>query len=334
LEPQLHSACLIALDWGTTTLRAYLLGEQGLALQVRTSPHGIMRLPELQEPSAGNRQKRFEAAFESICGDWLRQFPSLPVIAAGMIGSAQGWKETRYLHLPFNLEELGRHLVSFATATGRPIWIVPGLMDVTPPMNVMRGEETQVLGALFSEAPETQEEGRLFCLPGTHSKWINISRHEIRNFTTFMTGEVYSALCSHTILGQTMPENAKSSFDATAFERGVDLACCAGSKGILSDIFTTRTLALAGVLAPEQQADYLSGILIGHEVQAMFHPRPDSSVEVSRRASVTLVGDETLCHRYAAAMKRLGEIDVRFSRDAMQRGFWNVAIQAGLIARQ
>src|ERR1041385_1930429 len=69
---------------------------------------------------------------------------------------------------PVNLEKLGRHLVSFATTTGRPIWIVPRLMDVTPPMNVMRGEETQVLGALFSESSETQEEGRLFCLPGTH----------------------------------------------------------------------------------------------------------------------------------------------------------------------
>src|SRR5215469_4506091 len=108
LEPQIHSARLIALDWGTTSLRAYLLGEQGLTLQVRTSPHGIMRLPELQETSADNRQKRFEAAFESICGDWLLQFLSLPVIAAGMVGSAQGWKETKYLHLPLNLEELGK----------------------------------------------------------------------------------------------------------------------------------------------------------------------------------------------------------------------------------
>src|SRR5262249_39226030 len=141
LEPQPHSARLIALDWGTTTLRAYLLDERGLTLQVRTSPHGIMRLPELLEPLENNRQKRFEVAFERICSDWLRQFPSLPVIAAGMIGSAQGWKETGYLNLPFNLEELGKHLVSFATATGQPIWIVPGLMDITPPINVMRGEE-------------------------------------------------------------------------------------------------------------------------------------------------------------------------------------------------
>src|SRR5262249_52844568 len=161
-----------------------------------------------------------------------------------------------------------------------------------PPMNVMRGEETQILGALFSESREIQEEDRLFCLPGTHSKWINVSRQEIRNFATFMTGEVYSALCSHTILGQTILSGPSSSFDAAAFERGVDLVCSAGSKGVLSDIFTTRTLALAGVLTPEQQADYLSGILIGHEVQAMLHSRSDSSI--LRQGSITLVGDQTL----------------------------------------
>jgi len=331
LGPQLHSARLISLDWGTTTLRAYLLGKEGLTLQVRTSPHGIMQLPEVQERSEDNRKKRFEIAFDRICGDWLHQFPSLPVVAAGMIGSAQGWKETPYLNLPFNLDELGRHLVSIATATGRPIWIVPGLMDITPPMNVMRGEETQVLGALLSESSKIQEQCRLFCLPGSHSKWVDVSRQEIRNFTTFMTGEVYSALCSHTILGQTILSNPGSNFDAVAFERGVDLACGVDSNMVLSDIFTTRTLALAGVLDPEQQADYLSGILIGHEVQAMFYPGPNSSIEVLRQTPVTLVGDETLCHRYATAMRRLGHVDVRFSPDAMQRGFWNVAMQAGLI---
>ena len=287
-----------------------------------------MRLPE---PSEENRQKRFEIAFERICGDWLREFPSLSVIAAGMIGSAQGWKQTQYLNLPFNLEELGKHLVSFRTTTGQTIWIVPGVMDVTPPMNVMRGEETQVLGALFSEPNQAQEEERLFCLPGTHSKWINVSRQKIRNFTTFMTGEVYSMLCSHTILGQTMPSDSRSSFDAAAFDRGVDIACSVGSKGVLSDIFTTRTLTLARALAPEQQADYLSGVLIGHEVHAMFHSHPDSNAQVMRHASVTLVGDETLCQRYATAMKRLGCADVRSSRDAMQCGLWEVAMQAGLV---
>jgi 2-dehydro-3-deoxygalactonokinase len=149
-----------------------------------------------------------------------------------------------------------------------------------------------------------------------------------------MTGEVYSALCSHTILGQTILSNLGSNFDAVAFERGVDLACGVDSKGVLSDIFTTRTLALAGVLDPEQQADYLSGILIGHEVQAMFYPGPNSSIEVLRQTPVTLVGDETLCHRYERAIKRLNDIDVCFSRDAMQHGLWNVAKQAGLIVEQ
>jgi len=330
LELEIHSARIIALDWGTSSLRAYLLGEQGSTLQIRSSAFGIMRLPELEETSEDSREKRFEAAFERICGDWLRQYPLLPVIAAGMVGSAQGWKQTRYLHLPVNLEELGKHLVSLETATGRPISIVPGLMDVGPPMNVMRGEETQVLG-LLSELRESEYRG-LFCLPGSHSKWISVSRQEIRSFTTFMTGEVFSALCSHTILGQTMPANPGPSFDAAAFARGVDVASSTDSKGVLSDIFTTRTLALAGVLAPEQQADYLSGVLIGHEVQATFRSHPDSSEEVPSEVPITLAGDEPLCRRYETAMKRLGCMDIRFSPEAMQHGLWNVAIQAGLLS--
>jgi len=289
-----------------------------------------MRLPELRKTSEDNRQKRFEAAFDSICGDWLRQFPSLPVIAAGMIGSAQGWKQTKYLHLPLNLGELGKHLVPFETATGRRIWIVPGLMDPSPPMNVMRGEETQALG-LLSERTETREPGRLFCLPGTHSKWIDVVGQEIRGFTTFMTGEVYSALRSHTILGRTIPSDLSSSFNAEAFDRGLDLAHRAGSKGLLSDIFTTRTLALAGVLVPEEQADYLSGILIGHEVHAMFHPRRDSSAGVLRETPITLAGDEALCRRYESAMKRFGRVDIHFSPEAMQHGLWHISIQAGLL---
>jgi len=290
-----------------------------------------MRLPEPPQTSDDNRQKRFEVALESTCGDWLRQFPSLPVIAAGMVGSAQGWKETPYLNLPFNLEELGRHLVSFRTATGPSIWIVPGLMRAIAPINVMRGEETQVLGSLLSGHLDTQEQERLFCLPGTHSKWVYVSRQEVREFTTFMTGEVYAALCSNTILSQTILSNPRVSFDAAAFERGIDLACSIGSKGVLSDIFTTRTLALVGVLTPEQQADYLSGILIGHEVHAMIRSCPDPDVRIIPQAPITFVGEENLCLRYATTLKRLGYADVRFAREAMQQGLWEVGIQAGLI---
>ena len=331
-EPQLHSPRLIGLDWGTSTLRAYLFGTSGVTLQARTSPFGIMRLPELAETSKDNLPSRFEAAFERTCGDWLRQFPSLPVIAAGMIGSARGWKETLYLNLPFGLEELGRHLVSLTTATGRSIWIVPGLMKVIPPVNVMRGEETQVLGSLSSGHSDIQEQERLFCLPGTHSKWVYVVRQEVVRFTTFMTGEVYAALCLHTILSQTIDPNPRLSFDAEAFGRGVDLAGSIASEGVLSDIFTSRTLALTGALTGEQQADYLSGILIGHEIYAMTVSRAYPNSRLVRQSPITVVGEENLCLRYATALKRLGYPDVRFSREAMQRGLWEVGIQSGLIA--
>src|SRR5262249_46193639 len=147
------------------------------------------------------------------------------------------------------------------------VYIVPGLMCKRELVNVMRGEETQILGALGA-CERVESERLLIGLPGTHSKWANVANRVVDNFETFMTGEVFAALCEHTILGQAMKPEA--SFMVEAFERGAQVAMSpVGAMGLLSNIFSVRTLALAKQLTPEEQRDYLSGVLIGHEINAV-----------------------------------------------------------------
>src|SRR5262249_15907763 len=142
-------ALLIALDWGTSSLRAYLLGVEGVVLGHSSLPLGIMRLAQPGFPTHRTLvSATFESAFESACGSWLAKAPSLPVLACGMVGSAQGWLEAPYLSVPVDLGDLSNHLTPLTTSTGKLVYIVPGLMCKRELVNVMRGEETQILGAL------------------------------------------------------------------------------------------------------------------------------------------------------------------------------------------
>jgi len=319
-------AALIALDWGTSSLRAYRLDGEGRKLDTRHLPWGIMRLPQpLQDGAATAALSGFELAFEQACGDWLRSEPSLPVIACGMVGSAQGWKEAAYLDVPVDLARIGT-LLTVVEREGTPLHIVPGLIQRHGLPNVMRGEETQVFGVLFDQA-EGGADSVLIGLPGTHSKWVNARRGRVTHFDTFMTGEVYAALRGHTILGRTMAD--ASSADMAAFERGLKVAGApAGRAGVLSTIFSTRALGLTGELAPGSQADYLSGLLIGHEVAALAEMLQQQG-ELPR---IVLCGEPALCQRYIQAMRHYGLGTPRQAQDATERGLWHLAVSAGLIA--
>src|SRR3989344_5654593 len=172
-------AGLIALDWGTSALRAFRMGAHGEVLETRHRPWGIMNLPPATASVAdGEPSAAFERALQDTCGDWMSATPGLPLLARGMGGRAQGGREAQDLPLP----------------TSR------GLLQQGALRNVMRGEETQVLGvlaglALPADAPV------LIGLPGTHSKWGLARRGRIGQFPTFMTGEVFAAQRGHPILG-------------------------------------------------------------------------------------------------------------------------------------
>ena len=175
---------LIGLDWGTTACRAYLIGADGTVLARLADGPGILRV----------ENRAFGAALDAMIGRWDTK---LPVILSGMIGSRQGWVEAPYANCPAATENIVTALATIEQA-GRMIALVPGLFCENGGMpDVMRGEETQILGALEI----AKDDGGVFLLPGTHSKWAGVTRGRITSFRTFMTGEVFGALKDHTILG-------------------------------------------------------------------------------------------------------------------------------------
>ncbi|SIT44383.1 2-keto-3-deoxy-galactonokinase [Paraburkholderia ribeironis] len=319
-------AALIALDWGTTSLRAYLYDADGHVLATRASTAGIMNLPRSAE------QGGFDAAFDDACGAWLEQASGVPVIAAGMVGSAQGWLEAPYVDAPANADALVAGIVRVQAASGATLHIVPGVLQRGELPNVMRGEETQIVGALSEDASaaKTAASGQraLIGLPGTHAKWAVVQAGRIERFHTFMTGEVFAALRKHTILGRTMVTPDRP--DTEAFLHGVNIAREKGQAGMLATIFSARTLGLTGQLAGDRQPDYLSGLLIGHELSGLEAVLTQQQESLATQ-SLRLIGNEALCERYRLALARFGCTRVELVKHATERGLWRVACQAGLV---
>jgi 2-dehydro-3-deoxygalactonokinase len=288
------AAGCVALDWGTTNLRAYLLDADGAVIEQRERPWGILSLPAPADAGV------FDQALDGIAADWLAARPDAPLIASGMVGSAQCWRQAPYIGAPATAVELARGLTVVDTAGARALHIVPGLLqnraDALP--DVIRGEETQVIGALESAA--AQEESVCYVLPGTHSKWVLVRNRCIDRFTTCMTGEVFATLKQHSILGRLMqpaPESAAAE-SAAAFAQAVALARDSGPGDLMRHLFTVRSMNLAGRLPVTALADYLSGLLIGHELTSATH-------WLRRQAGglppIVLIGEQALLERYHAA---------------------------------
>ncbi|KMO27827.1 2-keto-3-deoxy-galactonokinase [Methylobacterium aquaticum] len=281
---------MIAVDWGTSSARAYRLAPDGAILARREGAGGILRVPE----------GGFPAALAEMVGHWLAEGEAR-VLLSGMVGSRQGWQEAPYLACPAGLDDLARSVVPVAFAEAA-VRLVPGLSaeDAACIPEVMRGEEVQVFGALAEG-----HEDALICLPGSHAKWVRVVGGRIAGFTTSMTGEAFAALSGHTILGRMMTGTAEP---GPAFEAGV--ARAAEDGGLLHHLFGTRTLGLFGRLAPEDAASYLSGLLIGHDVaSAMAEP-----------ARVRLVGSGPLMALYGRAIALKGGEAVAGDPDSAARG--------------
>ena len=317
-----REAALIALDWGTTSLRAYLFDAAGKVIATRVSTAGIMNLPVPAEEGG------FDAAFDEACGVWLREAPALPVLAAGMVGSAQGWVQAPYVETPASAQALVAGIVRVRAASGVEVAVVPGVLEPGALPNVMRGEETQIFGALGGSSDEALQTS-LIGLPGTHAKWVVVEGERIARFYTFMTGEVYAALCAHTILGRTMKHPAEP--DTAAFLRGVNVAREQGCVGLLATAFSTRTLGLTGQLAADEQPDYLSGLVIGHELAGLEAALARRDVALAGCAP-QLIGAEALCERYRMALGAFGCGGANLVRQATEHGLWRIAVQAGLVA--
>lgn len=270
---------LIAIDWGTSSLRGARLGESGQVLESREFPRGILTVPTGQ----------FEAVFQELFGDWMQQ-PHALCLISGMAGSRQGWQEAPYCPCPAGFAELGKHLLWLQP--GR-IALVPGLSclgaDALHTPDVMRGEEVQIFGALQLAGRDSAT----LVLPGTHSKWVQVQGGRVTQFQTFMTGEVFALMSQHSILGKTL--DLQGAFDEAAFLQGIDQSQQAGS--VLHHLFAVRTLGLFERLSPTQLSSYLSGLLIGEELRAQA---------VSNDAApLILIGSVALTLRYTLALQHL-----------------------------
>ncbi len=271
---------LIAIDWGTSSLRGARLGASGQVLESREFPRGILTVPPGQ----------FEAVFHELFGDWM-QAPRALCLISGMAGSRQGWQEAPYCPCPAGFAELGQHLLWLQP--GR-IALVPGLSclgaDALNTPDVMRGEEVQIFGALQL----TGRDSATLVLPGTHSKWVQVHSGHVMQFQTFMTGEVFALMSQHSILGKTLDLNG--AFDEAIFLQGVDQSQQSGS--VLHHLFAVRTLGLFDRLSTAQLPSYLSGLLIGEELRTQT-VNADSG-------PVILIGSDTLTRRYSLALQQLG----------------------------
>lgn len=262
----------IAVDWGSTQLRGWLIRD-GKCVETMQLPLGVSWL---------NGQSPAEV-FHRYLTPW-RAAAELPVVMAGMIGSDAGWQAVPYLACPAAIDEPGRQL--FAVADG--VWIVPGLkVEQRGDYNVMRGEETQLLGA-SQIAPAT-----CYVMPGTHCKWVQVERGVVRHFATAMTGELHHLLLSQSLIGKQLPDQQA---DEAAFTLGLEKGREAPS--LVVDLFGARAARILGALSPTSVSDYLSGLLIGAEVAALR--------ERYRATHITLVGEPALNERYRRAMAAHG----------------------------
>lgn len=286
---------LIGVDWGTSNFRAFRLDDRGEVIETRTSPDGVLRIPE----------GGFAAALRRQIGDWLEAGESR-VLLCGMVGSRQGWQEANYLPVPVGPADLAGSVtrVRFDEAE---VLLIPGVRgtDSSGVPEVMRGEETQIVGAWNDLGGNG-----LLCLPGTHSKWVHCSGNTILSFTTSMTGEVFAALCDSTILGRLMAERTVQ--ENKAFLRGVARSAEVG--GLLHHLFGARTLPLTHQLEAEETASYLSGLLIGSEIRGTM---PD-------RAHVHLVGASHLCALYSRAIQACGGSATHSEEHATARGLASI----------
>lgn len=301
------NTALLAIDWGTSSLRGARLDGRGQVLEERTFPRGILHVP------AGS----YGTVFDECFGDWARAAATcnagpggahgstacagnrtVRCLISGMAGSKQGWVQAPYCVCPAGLDDMAAQLRWIDDpALPLPTAIVPGLrcapgggtQGVRSVPDVMRGEEVQILGAMLLGG---WRDG-LCILPGTHSKRAWVVDGQVASFRSYMTGEFYALLTQHSLLARTV--DAQAPFDPAAFALGLTRAREGGS--LLHHAFGARTLSLFGHMQAGPLASYLSGLVIGEELR---------DLDSAGVAGVTLVGSPALATRYALACDAIG----------------------------
>ncbi len=269
----------VAVDWGTTHLRAWAMAHDGTVQAQAGSQDGMGRLA----------RHEFEPALLALIDDWIGPRPT-PVVACGMVGARQGWVEAPYTPVPVAPHTLRPVPVPHVGDPRVRLWIVPGLSQTKPP-DVMRGEETQITGFLVAQPTFDG----VLCLPGTHTKWVRISAAEVVNFQTYMTGEVFDLLAHQSVLRHDVAK--EGAMDHLVFQAAVDDALSRPER-MAQRLFALRAGAILDGTTPAATRARLSGTLIGAELSAA---RPYWLGQ-----DVVVAGAQGLAHLYAHALRGQG----------------------------
>jgi 2-dehydro-3-deoxygalactonokinase len=276
-------ARFVAGDWGTSHLRLFLCDDHGATLDSATGP-GVA---ELKVP--------FDMLFESLMERWETRYGALSAVLCGMVGSNIGWVQTPYIACPAIAEQIIEGCVPLRA--GR-VHVVPGVRcrNRLQAPDFMRGEETQILGALALD--ETLRRGRrLLCLPGTHTKWVVLQEGIINEFLTALTGELFAVLRDHSVLVRE-DSRAEEVIGGGAFEEGARRAGNLPQAQVLHRLFECRSRLLSGELPAPGAAAFLSGLLIASDVGGALPLFANSMAE----RTVCLIGAPRLTRLYATAL--------------------------------
>jgi len=306
----------IGIDWGTSNLRVFAFDEQNHVIAKKRSDKGM----------AGIDAYQFEETLLAIIDGWLTTDIRTPIFACGMVGAKQGWQEAAYRSIPCTpISDVA--LTHVRTTDPRiNVMILPGLANSnTQSPDVMRGEETQLAGLVHA----TPLFDGAVCLPGTHSKWVTMQQGVVADFQTFMTGELFSLLCEHSLLRHsvTIAEQSATdrytirnpeSVDSTFLETAVQAA--QHPETVPGKLFHIRADSLLHAMQPDIAKANLSGLLIGQEIGCNKHRWSDPHV--------TIIGAGTIATLYASTLTKLGvEVVTMNADDATIAGLSYVATQ-------
>lgn len=290
----------VAVDWGTTSFRAYLLDGYGNIMKKIRDDCGILGVV------AGDFEKTLIGQLSRFCVD----LTNVTVICCGMVTSRNGWLETEYIPVPARPEDIAAGLSVVSTQHFRSLYMVPGLCQNIPHPDVIRGEESQLIG-LDLEGPTT------VILPGSHSKWVALHEDKVESFLTCMTGEVFAAVSKQTIL-RVLPESTDNEEE---FLHGVKEGFTQKGARFFSSLFQVRGRML--LLGEKHGREYLSGFFLGTEIAEAVN------AGIYNGGGLLIVGREDLARAYHTALAECGFSARCVGEDVVAKGLWKIAKLTG-----
>lgn len=274
----------MAVDWGTSNVRAWGIAADGSTAFSSSSDKGMSRLTPAQ----------FPAVLDELIGSNISA-SGADVVICGMAGARQGWLEAPYLNTPTSLMALAKGAVHPQGASAKLApRILPGIAQrKAGAEDVMRGEETQLLGLLHLQPGFSG----VAILPGTHSKWVEIDNGTAVRFSSAMTGELYEVLSTHSVLRHAFAGEREGPATEDGISAGLD-AGLSSPELLTSNLFRTRAAGLLSGKGADWCSGYLSGLLVGTEIAGHR--------SWLNGGTVPLVGSARLARLYGAALKRIG----------------------------